>query len=78
MGFDKIVGNYDVKNFLDKQIENGQTVHSYLFVGIEGIGKTLFAREFSRRLLCIKQENSGACESCIKFQSRKSPRFSSN
>ncbi len=78
MSFEKIIGNYDVKKFLDNQIENGKNVHSYLFIGIEGIGKKIFAREFSKKLLCNKQEESNECESCIKYQSRESSRFSSN
>ena len=75
MSFKGIVGNTEIKEFLNKQIETGHTVHSYLFTGIEGIGKTLFAKEFARKLLCFKQEEEENCESCIKWISRKSSRL---
>ena len=78
MSFKGIIGNDEIKNFLNNQIESKHSVHSYLFTGIEGIGKILFAKEFARKLLCFKQEESENCESCIKFASRKSPRFLPN
>ena len=75
MSFNGIIGNNEIKEFLNNQIETGRITHSYLFTGIDGIGKTLFAKEFARKLLCFKQEESESCESCIKFASRKSSRF---
>ena len=78
MGFNKIIGNEKVKELLNKQIESGHLVHSYLFVGIEGIGKSLFAKEFARKLLCENQEEEENCESCIMLNSRKSSGFLRN
>ena len=78
MSFKNIIGNDEVKEFLNKQIENNTTVHSYLFIGIEGIGKTLFAKEFARRLLCLNDETEENCSSCVKWSSRKSYRFHAN
>lgn len=73
MSFDGIIGNEKVKKFLNKQIENGNILHSYLFSGIDGIGKKIFAKEFAKKLLCMNQEQNENCTSCIKFKSRKSP-----
>ena len=78
MSFNGIIGNDNIKKFLNNQIENKHIVHSYLFTGIEGIGKLLFAKEFARKLLCLEQEEKENCESCIKYASRKSPRFLSS
>ena len=78
MSFKGIIGNDEIKKFINKQIESGHSVHSYLFTGIEGIGKTLFAKEFARKLLCFNQEKSENCESCIKLESRKSSGFLPN
>ena len=78
MGFDGIIGNDDIKELLNMQIDNNKIVHSYLFVGIDGIGKKLFAREFARKILCINKEKEENCESCIKLNSRKPSRFLSN
>lgn len=75
MSFEKIIGNDKVKTFLNKQIEEKHILHSYLFVGIDGIGKTLFAREFARKLLCANQEKAEDCISCIKWNSENHPDF---
>ena len=69
MSFEKIIGNDKVKAFLNKQIEDNHVLHSYLFVGIDGIGKTLFAKEFAKKILCINKEENENCISCIKWNS---------
>ena len=73
--FSDIVGNDNVKEFLNNQIDTNHILHSYLFVGIDGIGKTLFAREVARKLLCNNKEDSEDCISCNKFKSRKPSGF---
>ncbi len=75
MSFENIVGNNQVKKFLTKAIEEEHILHSYLFVGTEGIGKTLFAKEFARKLLCIKQEETEECSSCMLLKSNNHPDF---
>lgn len=75
MSFDKIVGNDKIKTFLNKQIEEQHILHSYLFVGIEGIGKTLFAKEFARKLLCLNGEETENCLSCTKWNSNNHPDY---
>lgn len=75
MSFEKIIGNDKVKAFLNKQIEDNHVLHSYLFVGIDGIGKTLFAREYARKILCLNKEENKDCISCIKWKSSNHPDF---
>ena len=75
MSFEKIIGNEKVKTFLNKQIEENRILHSYLFVGIDGIGKTLFAKEYARKILCIDKEENESCISCIKWKSANHPDF---
>lgn len=53
--FDSIVGNYSIKKILEKSILDKKTSHSYLFVGMQGIGKKLMAVEFAKALLGINQ-----------------------
>ena len=36
-----------------KIIDNNTISHSYMFVGIDGIGKKLIAKEFARKIYCI-------------------------
>ena len=76
MSFANIVGNDKVKTFLDNQIKKNHVLHSYLFVGIEGIGKKLFAKEFAKKILCLEEnDNNGTCLSCVKWNSSNHPDF---
>jgi len=52
--FENIIGNEQIKEILKSSIENQKTSHSYLFVGIQGIGKKLFAVEFAKKILCLE------------------------
>lgn len=74
MSFDNIVGNNKIKEFLNQSIDEKHVSHSYLFVGIDGIGKTLFAREFAKKILCLNGKED-SCESCIKWDSNNHPDF---
>lgn len=76
MSFANIVGNDKVKTFLDNQIKKNHVLHSYLFVGIEGIGKKLFAKEFAKKILCLEEnDNNETCLSCVKWNSSNHPDF---
>ena len=75
MSFENILGNDKVKDTLDKALKENRISHSYLFVGIDGIGKKLFAKEFARKLLCENQEEDRSCSSCIKLSSDNHPDF---
>lgn len=75
MSFEDILGNNKVKDTLNKALKENHISHSYLFVGIDGIGKRLFAKEFARKLLCENQEEDKSCSSCIKLNSGNHPDF---
>lgn len=49
--FENIIGNQVIKDTLEKSIKTNQVTHSYLFVGIAGIGKKLIAVEFAKEVL---------------------------
>lgn len=75
MAFENIIGNEQVKNTLNKIIEQDKISHSYMFIGPDGIGKTLFAKEFAKMILC---ENSdikpcNTCKSCVEFTNNNNP-----
>ena len=75
--FEKIVGNNQIKETLEKSIKQNKTSHSYLFIGIEGIGKKLFAIEFAKAILCLNEEKyCNKCKSCIEFDTNNNPDFS--
>ena len=50
--FENIIGNEKNKNILKKSIEQNQISHSYIFSGIEGIGKKEIAKQFAKEILC--------------------------
>ena len=75
MIFDNIIGNNNVKNDLRKAIEHNLISHSYIFQGIEGIGKILFAKDFAEAILCENKKGNDNCKSCIMFNSRNHPDF---
>ncbi len=76
MGFDKLIGNDNIKNVLIEAVKSENILHSYLFYGIEGIGKKLFAIEFSKMILCQgKDKPCESCKSCVEFNSNNNPDF---
>ena len=76
MNFNEILGNQEVKAYLDSSINNNTITHSYMFSGISGIGKCLIAREFARKILC-NEKGAGdcTCKSCVLIKENSSPDF---
>lgn len=77
MAFEKLIGNEKIKKLLVTTLQTNNVLHSYLFVGIDGIGKSQFAKEFAQAILC---SNSGekpceTCKSCLEFQGESHPDF---
>ena len=54
--FDGIIGNDKIKNQLKQAVNLNKTSHSYLFLGISGIGKKMIAKEFAKMILCENEE----------------------
>ena len=58
-------------NLLQRAIAQEKVVHSYLFLGSEGIGKSLVALQFAKALNCFEGENQvdgcDRCSSCKKI-----------
>lgn len=77
MRFDEIIGNEKTKEELKRSLEEDKVSHSYMFVGIEGIGKQLIAQAFAQMILCTNETEKGCdkCKSCIEFQSQNHPDF---
>lgn len=75
--FDEIIGNEKTKEELKRSLEEDKVSHSYMFVGIEGIGKQLIAKAFAQMILCTNETEKGCnkCKSCIEFQSQNHPDF---
>ncbi len=76
MKFSEIIGNTEVKKYLTQNIKQNNILHSYLFLGTEGIGKLLIAKEFAKKILCLENgEDSCECKSCKCFDGNNHPDF---
>lgn len=77
MGFGDVIGNEEIKNYLSDCVQNNTISQSYLFVGTEGIGKLLIAKEFARKILCTEQDEKNDCEckSCKCFKGTNHPDY---
>jgi DNA polymerase III subunit gamma/tau len=67
--FREVIGQDQVKSPLQEALKSGRIVHSYLFSGPRGTGKTTMARIFAKALNCDNRdlntaEPCGNCESC--------------
>lgn len=51
MNFENIIGNDSIKQLLSNSISSNNILHSYMFIGPDGIGKSLFAKEYARIIL---------------------------
>jgi len=75
MAWSRILGHEEqAKRFRDA-LKRGRLPHAYLFVGSEGIGKELVARELAKALECAegKDEACDACPACAKVEHGNHP-----
>lgn len=73
--FEKIIGNDSIKEILSQSIKKETISHSYLFLGIQGIGKKMLGIELAKKILCIEKEQCHNCKSCVEFESKNHPDF---
>ena len=71
-----IIGNKEIRNYLLNSVSKNTVSQSYLFVGTEGIGKILIAKEFAKKILCLNNKNENCkCKSCQAFDGSNHPDF---
>lgn len=77
MNFKNIIGNTEVKDYLNRSVNQNNILHSYLFLGTDGIGKKEIAKEFAKDILCLNntKEETCTCKSCTCFNRWESSRF---
>lgn len=77
--FDNIIGNNKIKEILKNSVIANKVSHSYMFIGIDGIGKKMIANEFAKAILCINDQNDrklcNICKSCTEFDSNNNPDY---
>lgn len=72
--FENIIGNNENKKILSKSILTNSVSHSYIFSGISGIGKFLFAKEFTKAILCTGEPKPcNICKSCESIENGNNP-----
>lgn len=75
MSFENIIGNNKNKELLTEIIKSKNISHGYMFLGISGIGKYLFAKEFAKAILCNNETGCNNCKSCIEFDGSNNPDY---
>ncbi|MBM3248440.1 MAG: DNA polymerase III subunit delta' [Candidatus Omnitrophica bacterium] len=75
MSLKNIIGQDKVINFLIASINNDMFASSYLFIGPDGVGKTLVAKEFAKLLNCetASLDACDICNSCMKINKNIHP-----
>ena len=74
--FENLIGNEKIKQDLKTVLNNNKVSHSYLFVGMQGIGTKMIATEFAKMLLCLDDKRyCNNCKSCIEFDTNNNPDF---
>lgn len=68
-----IKGNTKSIKELETIVQNNNVLHSYLFIGKDGIGKRKIAEKFAKEILCFSKEKGCNCKSCICFESKNHP-----
>lgn len=65
-----ILGNTEQRKNLENIIRHKNISHAYMFVGTEGIGKSLIAKEFAKSILCQNPTDKycDKCECCNIFE----------
>ncbi len=64
MAFKDILGQERVLNWLRMAISQNRLANSYLFVGLEGVGKATVAINLAKVINCLSQKEEDACEVC--------------
>ena len=64
MIFGRVQGQKRAARALEGFLRTGHIPSALLFVGPEGVGKALLAREFAKALLCHKRTDDGPCAVC--------------
>ena len=71
----KVYGNLKNRKSFENIVKTQNVLHSYLFLGQEGIGKKLIAKEFAKGILCETKKENCKCKSCMCFESNNHPDF---
>jgi DNA polymerase-3 subunit delta' len=63
VSWERVRGHEALVRSFERAVQRGRLAHAYLFTGLPGVGKRLFAEELARALLC-QESVSGRLEAC--------------
>lgn len=72
LSFNNLIGNDRVKEVLENIVKKQNILHSYMFVGKDGIGKMLFAKEFANMIFDTNDIENNPDLSIIESEDGKS------
>ncbi len=64
MSWDQIYGHDEIRQQFRNAVESDRLASTFLFVGLEGIGKRTFALKLAQTLLCPRSSDFQPCETC--------------
>ncbi len=77
MSFKEVMGHEKPIRLLQRAIAQNKVTHSYLFLGNEGVGKSLVALQFAKALNCLEGDHQtdgcDRCSSCKKIDRHLHP-----
>ncbi|MGR3317748.1 MAG: DNA polymerase III subunit [Candidatus Anammoxibacter sp.] len=75
MSFNDVLGQDHVAQTFQKILKKDHLAHAYIFFGMDGVGKSLFARQLTKTLNCneIDFDSCNECVSCRKIDAGSSP-----
>lgn len=80
MSWKRVRGHDALVQRMERAWRRNRLAHAYLFVGPEGVGKKLFARELARTLLCEGRspdvfDACDVCPACIQVEANTHPDY---
>ena len=75
MPLNDILAQDHIIDHFKKAIKADRLSHAYIFTGQDGVGKTLFAKEFTKTLFCRNDKNDSCnlCSNCIRIEKNCHP-----
>ena len=75
MSFEDILGHDRIIEVLRRTLRSGKTAHSYLFEGVQGVGRKKTALTLIQALFCkaLPDDACGLCPSCRKIEGGNHP-----